>query len=248
MTDETIRIGMWAGPRNISTTMMRAFENRPDTDVIDEPFYAFYLRRSGADHPMREAILEALPQTFDGVVDLLNGPAPTTAPISFHKHIAYHASAQEDLPLDWIDRQRSFILIRDPRRMVASYAQKYDDVGPILASLEVKAKIYEHVTAQGKPCPIVDAADILQDPEGMLRTLCKALDIPFSHAMLSWPDGARASDGVWGDHWYDSVRASTGFRPFEAKTVDLSPDLETFAQACMDEYTAFYERRLKPQG
>ena len=46
-----IRIAMWSGPRNISTAMMRSFENREDTFVIDEPFYAFYLSHSGFNHP-----------------------------------------------------------------------------------------------------------------------------------------------------------------------------------------------------
>ena len=46
-----IRIAMWSGPRNISTAMMRAWGNRPDTFVIDEPFYAFYLEATGKKHP-----------------------------------------------------------------------------------------------------------------------------------------------------------------------------------------------------
>ena len=33
----TCRVAVWSGPRNISTAMMRAFENRPDTVVVDEP-------------------------------------------------------------------------------------------------------------------------------------------------------------------------------------------------------------------
>ena len=44
-----IRIAMWSGPRNISTAMMRSFENRPDTVVIDEPFYAHYLDKTGLE-------------------------------------------------------------------------------------------------------------------------------------------------------------------------------------------------------
>jgi sulfotransferase family protein len=39
----TVRIGVWSGPRNISTALMRAWENRPDTWVVDEPLYAHYL-------------------------------------------------------------------------------------------------------------------------------------------------------------------------------------------------------------
>ena len=34
------RLAMWSGPRNISTALMRAWENRPDTTVVDEPLYA----------------------------------------------------------------------------------------------------------------------------------------------------------------------------------------------------------------
>ena len=51
-----IRIAMWSGPRNISTAMMRAFENRGDCAVCDEPFYAAYLVATGLGHPMREDV------------------------------------------------------------------------------------------------------------------------------------------------------------------------------------------------
>ena len=43
----SIRIAMWSGPRNISTAMMRSWENRPDTQVVDEPFYACFLTATG---------------------------------------------------------------------------------------------------------------------------------------------------------------------------------------------------------
>ena len=39
----TLYVAMWSGPRNISTAMMRAFENRGDCEVVDEPLYAHYL-------------------------------------------------------------------------------------------------------------------------------------------------------------------------------------------------------------
>ena len=54
-----VRIAMWSGPRNISTALMRSFGNRPDTVVLDEPFYAVWLRITGAPHPMRDEILAA---------------------------------------------------------------------------------------------------------------------------------------------------------------------------------------------
>ena len=63
---EPTRIAMWSGPRNISTAMMRAFENRADTLVVDEPFYACYLERTGLDHPMRDEVLASQPREDGG--------------------------------------------------------------------------------------------------------------------------------------------------------------------------------------
>ena len=45
---------MWSGPRNISTALMRSFENRQDTVVLDEPFYAYFLKETNLNHPGRE--------------------------------------------------------------------------------------------------------------------------------------------------------------------------------------------------
>ena len=52
---------MWSGPRNISTAMMRSFEARPDTVVVDEPLYAHYLAVTGIDHPGREHVMASQP-------------------------------------------------------------------------------------------------------------------------------------------------------------------------------------------
>ena len=57
MSAVTKRIAMWSGPRNISTAMMRSFENRPDCMVVDEPFYACYLAETGIDHPMKDEVI-----------------------------------------------------------------------------------------------------------------------------------------------------------------------------------------------
>ena len=50
---------MWSGPRNISTAMMRSWENRADTFVIDEPYYAYYLSQNDLQHPGRDEVLQA---------------------------------------------------------------------------------------------------------------------------------------------------------------------------------------------
>ena len=68
ISQNQIRIAMWSGPRNISTAMMRSFENRKDTFVIDEPFYAYYLSKTGFDHPGREDVLKSQSTKWKDVV------------------------------------------------------------------------------------------------------------------------------------------------------------------------------------
>src|SRR5215467_13244537 len=87
---EPIRIAMWSGPRNISTAMMRSFENRPDTAVVDEPFYAAFLAATGIDHPMRQESLASQPQDWHDVVESLLGPVPDGRPVFYQKQMTHH--------------------------------------------------------------------------------------------------------------------------------------------------------------
>ena len=67
---------MWCGPRNISTALMRAWENRPDTFVVDEPLYAHYLRETKLPHAMADEIIERYEDDWEKVVAWLTGPIP----------------------------------------------------------------------------------------------------------------------------------------------------------------------------
>src|SRR5690606_11363193 len=83
------RIAMWSGPRNISTALMRAFENRADTVVWDEPFYAAYLAMTGIDHPMRAEVIAAGPADWRAVVARLTGPMPGPERVFYQKHMTH---------------------------------------------------------------------------------------------------------------------------------------------------------------
>ncbi len=237
----TTIVAMWSGPRNISTTMMRAFGNRGDTRAIDEPFFADYLARSGADHPYRKETLAAYPTTFAGAIAWIDR-ASREKPMLFLKHIAYHL--EEAFDPEFLFGWRNFLLIRDPRAMVASFSNKFEEVTPIAQSYAVERRIFERASKRGLPCPIVDAADIQRAPEAMMRALCMALDISYDPAMLAWPAGPRPEDGPWAPHWYDSVRASTGFRPYVEKKLELAENLEKIAERAMPDYQFLSARRL----
>jgi len=88
----------------------------------------------------------------------------------------------------------------------------------------------------------------LADPAGALAALCAALDISFTPAMLRWPAGRRASDGVWAPAWYDKVEQSTGFGPprKEAAVADLDDALKRIAESARPLYEKLARHKLAP--
>jgi hypothetical protein len=239
----TVRIAMWSGPRNISTAMMRAFENRPDCAVVDEPFYAAYLATTGLDHPMRNEVLASQSQDWQAVAEGLIGDAP--APVVYQKHMTHHM-----LPgfgLTWTEHCRNAFLIREPEAVLASYVAKraevtLDDIGVVR-----QHELFEREADKlGRAPPVVRGADVLDDPRGVLGALCEALAIHFDDAMLAWPAGRRESDGVWAPAWYEAVESSTGFEaPTQTADRVLTDELRRIADAARPHYEALAAYRLR---
>ena len=237
----TIRLAMWSGPRNISTAMMRAWENRADTVVVDEPFYAAYLARTGLDHPGRDDVIASQPTEPADVVAGLLAPLPDGVEVQYVKHMTHHLLPDDDL--SWAAECRNVLLIRTPDEVVASYLRSRevcepDDIG-ILQQLRLLDAL-----AMGDGVPIIDAADFLRAPETYLRWLCAWLGIDFTDRMLTWPAGPRDSDGVWAPHWYDAVWASTGFEPYRRREVHLDARADSVAEAVRPAYEQLHAQRL----
>lgn len=240
-----VRIAMWSGPRNISTAMMRAFGNRPDCFVTDEPLYAYYLSRTAIDHPMRDAVIASQPTSWREVVGWLSGPVPDGRAVWYQKHMTHHLL--DEVGRDWFDAVRHCFLIRDPRAVLASYAAKRDTVTLEDVGMVQQARIFDEVVARdgGRIPPVVDAADVLGDPAGTLSKLCDALGIAFDERMLSWPPGRRDTDGVWAEHWYASVERSTGFGAYRPPPATLPDALESLAAQCRPAYDALGRYALR---
>jgi hypothetical protein len=231
----TVRVAMWSGPRNISTAMLRSFGARPDTAVVDEPLYAHYLEATGIEHPGRQEILASQPRRWqDAVAGLL---APRPAAVFYQKHMTHHLLAE--VGRGWLGEVANAYLIRDPAHVVASYAKVRGE--PTLADLGYPQQV-EIFRAHGGP--VVDAADVLRDPERALRLLCGALGIPWDPAMLSWPAGRRDTDGVWAPHWYAAVEASTGFGPYDPRPAVVPPHLRPLVERAESLYAELAAYRL----
>jgi hypothetical protein len=231
---------MWSGPRNISTAMMRSWENRPDTVVVDEPFYAAYLARTGADHPAREEVIASQPTDPDQVVVQLLAPLPPGKSVHYAKQMTHHIADDQDL--GWLRGFRNVLLIRDPREVVASYVRARESCEPEDIGLLQQVRLLDHLDEQP---PVIDAGDFLRDPEAHLRWLCDWLGIELTDRMLRWPAGPRDSDGVWAPHWYDAVWASTGFAPWRPREVDLDEHDAAVAEACRPAYERLHALRVE---
>jgi hypothetical protein len=240
----TVRVAMWSGPRNISTAMMRAWENRPDTVVVDEPLYVEYLLRTGLDHPGRDDVIASQPTTVAAVVEGLRAELPAGRTVHYAKHMAHHLDL--DAEADWTDEFRNVLLIRDPREVVASYVRSREACEPDDIGLLQEQWLMDRWDALGVDVPVLDSADFLRDPEAHLRWLCDWLGIAFTDRMLSWPPGPRDSDGVWAPHWYDAVLASTGFEPYRPREVTLNEHDAAVAATCLPAYERLRERRITP--
>ena len=210
MGDEVLRLAMWSGPRNVSTAFMRSWGNREDTLVVDEPFYAHYLKVTGLEHPGREEIIASHEADWRRVADSLVAPLPAHVRIFYQKQMSHHLLPH--MGREWLDSVTHAFLIRDPAAMLVSLGEKLADFDLLATGLPQQVEIFEHVIARtGRAPPVLDSADLLARPEPMLRALCDALGVSFSARMLAWPAGRRATDGVWAKHWYDRVEQSTGF-------------------------------------
>ena len=238
-----VRVAMWSGPRNISTAMMRAWENRGDTAVWDEPFYAYYLDSTGIEHPVDSEVIAAGETDWRRVVERLLGEVPGGRPVFFQKHMTHHLLPEIDR--GWMDAVINCFLIRDPREVLASYALKRSTVTVEDVGVPQQAEIFHYVRARSADPPVVlDARDVLENPRGVLSALCDRVGVEFTERMLAWPPGPRESDGVWAKHWYHSVHRSSGFQPYVAKTESLPGHLESLARECEPHYRRLWEQRL----
>ena len=234
-------VAMWSGPRNISTAMMRSWENRSDTVVVDEPFYAHFLKETGIDHPMASEVIATGNTDFKDIIEKLR-QAPASG-IFYQKHITTHW--MEYFPVDWLSDINHVFLIREPVRVVASYAIKRQNMTEFDLGYAQQANLFDIICKQQETAPaVIDSARFLDDPNSQLRALCEHLQIDFEDTMLHWPSGKRNSDGIWGAHWYDAVTTSTGFGPANSKPLNLSDDQQRVADLCQPYYETMNRHTL----
>ena len=233
-------IAMWSGPRNISTAMMRSWEARGDTLVVDEPLYAHYLATTGIDHPGGREVIDAGETDLGVVIIQLTLPPPERFEFVYQKHMAHHLPPGVDL--HWLDGLSNALLVREPREMLTSLLEVLPNPDLDATGLPAQAALLERFGS----LPVIDSKAVLQNPAGMLRSLCGALGVPFTDRMLAWEAGPRSTDGVWAKHWYASVERSTGFAPYKPKRAEVPARHQPLLRSCEALYDRLVAHALAP--
>lgn len=220
---------------------MYAFDQRDDTVCVDEPLYGYYLARSGAQHPGRDDVVQAM--NTDGravVAETILGQVDQ--PVLFCKQMAHHLEG-----LDWafLARTVNVLLIRDPREVLPTLTRQLPHAALADTGYATQVRLLDYLDEQGNSPVVLDARELLLNPEFILRGLCTAIEIPFRSCMLSWPAGPKPCDGVWAEHWYHNVHRSTGFAPYRAKTAPLRANLQPLYDQCAPLYRKVYARALR---
>ena len=234
---ECLKLSMWSGPRNVSTALMYSFRQRSDTLVVDEPLYGHYLDTVGPGHPGEGEVLADMERDGARVVrEVLLGPCEK--PVHFFKNMAHHLTG---LDRAFLGEMTNVLLVRDPQEMLPSLTKQLPNPTLRDTGLSEQIEILETILRRDERPIVLDAEELLRDPPGVLSETCERLNIPFEPAMLSWPAGPKPEDGVWAEHWYHNVHASTGFAAYRPKNGAFPPHLESLLQECAPLYEKLRE-------
>lgn len=234
-----MKIACWSGPRNISTALMRSWSSRNDTAVIDEPFYAYYLRKKKLKHPMYKQIINRYPHRYNDVLKSINKENPNLKKIWYQKHMAHHIVDLENI--QWITNFKNCFLIRDPKYVISSYIKKNELNNVEELGYPQQLSLLQYLLKKNTNFIVIDSKDLLKNPQKLLKIWCSHLKIEFQDRMLSWEKGKHFSDGIWAEHWYGNIINSNKFHAFKDKNISLSNDYKLIYDNAMHYYDKLNE-------
>lgn len=234
------RINLLSSPRNISTALMYSFANRPDTEVVDEPLYAYYLSHTGKKHPAWEEIIASQLTNSQKVLEALK--SNRTRDVLFIKNMAHHYI---DIDSENLEGFKNVFLIRNPYQLIASFAQVIEHPEMLDIGVKKQFELFDYLRAKNENPIVLDSNQILQNPKKVLGELCEKLEISDSEEMYNWPAGAIEADGVWAKYWYKNVHNSTGFSPQKTSQRILPDHLKPLYLEAKEYYEEMFKHSIK---
>ena len=227
-------VSCWSGPRNISTALMRSWSSRKDTFVTDEPFYAYYLKKTKLKHPFYNEIINKYSSNYDEVVNYLINRIPKNKKIWYQKHMAHHIFDFNNI--EWVNNFENCILLRHPKEVISSYSKKNKLNTVEELGYPQQYEIIKYLKKINKSYVIIDSSELLKNPEKVLSNWCTKINIKFDKSMLRWEKGNYVSDGIWWKSWYDNVIKTTGFKEYKKKDINIENKYDSIYNESMKYY------------
>lgn len=233
-------INMISGPRNVSTALMYSFAQHPQFEVVDEPFYGYYLKKTGIRHPGREEVLKSMSTDLSLIIKRLK---PAEKNNLYIKNMAHHLIEVEDR--SFLKNYRNIFLIRDPAKLISSFSKVIEK--PTLHDIGVKDEwiLFSELNEKNQLPLVIDSDELLKDPRKMFITVFHRLGEEFNEQILKWKAGPRKEDGVWAKYWYKNVHTSTGFAPFEEKQINLQGHLLELYEKALPYYNKLSQYSIR---
>lgn len=240
-------VALWSHPRSMSTATERIMRERGDFTCFHEPFmYLYYVGDAKKEMPHFETPQDTPTQYDDIRAMLLN--AAEEGPV-FFKDMGYYILDRIKDDREFADRITHTFLIRDPEKSIISYYKLDPGVTSEEIGLECEYELHRWLTdIYGTPPPVMEAADIQEDTEGMMRAYAAEIGVEFLPQSLQWGDETPQDwKNVTG--WHGDVISAQGIRKdsdtsdgrTDAKptvTLDSAPEL----RAHYDYHKPFFDK------
>jgi hypothetical protein len=231
---------------------MISISTLPDVKVFLEPFAVPYYR----GHPVIKTHLDF---SFEEATQMVLADYPGKAAV-FVKDFAFSIAGKYEAFKDK-NYVHSF-LIRNPKRVIMSYYKLMGDNLDNFKETRSRGEIgifqlrdfyfflKEHLNIDPV---IIDADDLLANPEGMMELYCNKVGLTYKRGMTKWDSGS-----AWGPNWKDDIFfsdlrwvdaavESSGFKePTPLPTVpdDLPTDFIECLEECLKPYNELYRLRM----
>ncbi|XP_072022513.1 uncharacterized protein [Amphiura filiformis] len=260
------RVLLWTIPRSISTAFERCVAGLDNVAIIHEPYTTAYYFGPDRQYLQTPFLPVEYGYSYQNIKDQLEGDHKDKQ-LVFCKDHAYSLDKRYDkIPSGFTHT----ILIRDPAKSMSSF---YDvctmpvclnygllrHVLPEGYAFKELYELYEYIKNNlGQEPAIIDADDLIQYPEQIVRRYCDAIGVEFTNAMLDW-DPSTSVTTTWSSTMkllkqvgvYEKALSSNGFTPRKPKVMDLSSlpeDVQIAVKICQPYYDKLYEKRIVPEN
>ncbi|MDM8536069.1 hypothetical protein QUF70_04885 [Desulfobacterales bacterium HSG17] len=239
-------VALWTHPRSISTAFERVMMERGDFNILHEPFsYLYYVHKqaSAIDQEYKDP---NHPTTYPEIKEHILKQGESS-PV-FFKDMCAHCFEELINDDELLSRLVNTFLIRHPDKAIPSFYAMNNQVKLDEIGYEQLIKVFQKsFDLNGNPPVVVDATDLEDNPEGIMKAYCKAINIKFIPEALSWDSGHKKEWDIW-EKWHSDAAKSCGIQKNMEKfevTIENSKHLKSYYDYHIEFYDNVYAHRIK---